>query len=67
MEEIVARKYNLAELLRNPDRPLTKEQYENLDKYLRPTNDDKSAKDVDIGVAVDELIADMDENGSYWW
>jgi hypothetical protein len=60
-------KYNLTELLRNPDLPLTKEQYENLDKYLRPTNDDKSAKDVDIGDAVDELIAEMDENGSYWW
>jgi len=67
MEEIAARKYDMAELLKNPARPLTKEQYENLDKYLRPTNDDKSAKDVDIGGAVDELIAEMDANGSYWW
>jgi hypothetical protein len=67
MEDIVIRKYDVAELLRNPDSPLTKEQYENLDKYLRPTNDDKSAKNVDIGGAVDELIAEMDENGSYWW
>lgn len=67
MEEIVAKKYDLAELLKNPDNPLTKAQYEKLDKYLRPTNDDKSAKDVDIGGAVDELIAEMDANGSYWW
>jgi len=67
MEEIAARKYDMAELLKNPASPLTKEQYENLDKYLRPTNDDKSAKDVDIGGAVDELIAEMDANGSYWW
>jgi len=63
----VARKHDLTELLKNPERPLTKTQYENLDKYLRPTNDDKSAKEIDIGSAVDELIAEMDKNGSYWW
>jgi len=67
MEEVVASKYDLAELFENPDRPLTEAQYENLDRYLRPTNDDKSAKSVDIGSAVDELIAEMDANGSYWW
>jgi hypothetical protein len=63
----MAGQYDLAELLKTPDRPLTKEQYENLDKYLRPTNDDKSARDVNIGEAVDELIAEMDNNGTYWW
>lgn len=63
----MAGQYDLAELLKTPDRPLTKEQYENLSKYLRPTNDDKSARDVNIGEAVDELIAEMDKNGTYWW
>jgi len=63
----MANKYDLREILKNPNKPLTKEQYENWDKYLRPTNDDKSAKDVDIGTAVDEIIAEMDKNKSYCW
>jgi hypothetical protein len=61
-----AQKYDLAELLENPDEPLTREQFENFDEYLRFTNNDKSAKDVDIGDAVDEIIKKIDEKGVCW-
>lgn len=59
-------KYDLAELFKDPDRRLTKDEYEHLDEYLRPTNDDISAKDVDIDEAVGELVTEMNEKGSYW-
>ena len=64
---MTAEKYDLAELLRTPDKPLTKEQYENWHKYLRPINDDVSASDVDIRRGVEEIIAEMDRRGTCCW
>jgi oligoendopeptidase F len=61
-----ATKYDLAELLKNPRKPLTREQFENFDKYLRFTNDDKSAKDVDISDAADDIIERINKNGVCW-
>jgi len=61
------RKYDLKELLENPHRPLTGEQYGNFDKYMAMTNDDKSARDVDIGPAIDELVREINEKKNYWW
>ena len=34
-------KYDLNELLANPNAPLTREQFESFDKYMAMTNDDK--------------------------
>ncbi len=63
----MAEKYDLDELLANPDAPLTREQFENFDKYMAMTNDDKSASDVDIGGAVKEIAVEMNANGICWW
>jgi hypothetical protein len=60
-------KYDLDELLANPDIPLTREQFENFDKYMAMTNDDKPSSDVDITNAVKEIAGDMNANGICWW
>ena len=52
----MAGKYDLDELLKTPDKPLTKDQWNNFDRYMRMTNDDKSAADVDIGPAVKRIV-----------
>ena len=59
--------YDLKELLMSPNRPLTKEQYGDFDKYMAMTSYDKSAKDVDISLAIDELVMEINERKSYWW
>jgi len=58
--------YDLRDLLKTPHEPLTKEQYENFDKYMAMTNDDKSADTVDLMPAVLELTAEMNAKKSYW-
>ncbi|MCL2329657.1 MAG: hypothetical protein FWC39_14260 [Bacteroidetes bacterium] len=58
--------YDLRELLKNPHTPLTKEQYENWDKYLKFTNDDKTAADVDISTGIAERIKEIESSGTYW-
>jgi hypothetical protein len=60
-------KYDLAEALKNHDKPLTKEQFENFDRYMAMTNDDKSADEVDIGPAIEARIREIDKLGTYWW
>ncbi|MCL1945821.1 MAG: hypothetical protein FWF51_01530 [Chitinivibrionia bacterium] len=58
--------YDLGVLLKNPDKPLTKKQYENFHLYMKFTNDDKSAKDVDIGPAINERCKEIDAKKTYW-
>jgi len=60
-------KYDLNELLANPDAPLTREQFENFDRYMAMTNDDKPANDVDITDTVMEIAGEMRANGICWW
>jgi len=60
-------KYDLGELLKNPHKRLTKEQYENWDKYISQGNDDKSADDIDIGDAVEKRCREIQERGTYVW
>ncbi|MCL2181994.1 MAG: hypothetical protein FWB85_00810 [Chitinispirillia bacterium] len=57
-------RYDLKDLLRNPHVPVTREHFE---KCMAMTNDDKSASEVDIGPAIDELVKEINERGSYWW
>jgi len=52
--------YDLAELLKNPTKPLTKEQLEHFDEYMAFRNHDVPASDVDISDAVEDIIANMD-------
>jgi hypothetical protein len=61
------KKYDLDELLKNPNKPLTKSQYENFHKYMRPVNNDKSAKDVDLSKGAEKIIRRIKRNGTYWW
>jgi hypothetical protein len=56
--------YDLKELLKNPDTPLTEEQFENWPKYMAMTNDDKSAAGVDIMPAVLARIREIDKKGT---
>ncbi|MCL2688530.1 MAG: hypothetical protein FWE57_01610 [Chitinispirillia bacterium] len=63
----MTQKYDLKELLKNPDTPLTEEQFENWHKYMAMTNDDKSAADVDIMPGVLERIKEMEEKGTWWF
>jgi hypothetical protein len=58
--------YDLKELLRNPNAPLTKEQYCNFDKYMTFANDDKAACNVDISAVVNERISEIEKTGVYW-
>jgi hypothetical protein len=59
-------KYDLAEALKNHDKPLTKEQFENFDKYMAMTNDDKSADEVDISRSIARRIEEIDRLGTFW-
>jgi hypothetical protein len=59
--------WDFDELLDHPNRPLTKEQWNNFDRFLREPNDDKSAADVDIGPEVEKVIAEIERKKSYWW
>jgi hypothetical protein len=60
-------KYNLDELLETPGKPLTMEQWNNLDLYMRDSNDDKSAAEVDIAPGVERAIAEIRRKKSYWF
>jgi hypothetical protein len=66
-KNLMAGKYDLAELLKSPDTPLTDEQFENWPKYMAMTNDDKSAAEVDIGPAIEARIKEIEEKGTYWF
>ncbi|MCL2182313.1 MAG: hypothetical protein FWB85_02440 [Chitinispirillia bacterium] len=59
--------YDLKELFKNPDAPLTDEQFANWHKYTAMTNDDISAADVDISDAVEARIREIDEKGTVWF
>lgn len=59
--------YDLDDLLAHPDRPLTKEQWNNFDRYMRSPNNDKSAAEVDIAPAVKKAVAEIRSKKSYWW
>jgi len=63
----VEQKYDLTELMANPDKPLTREQYENFDKYMTMAESEKSASEVDITGAVADLIVEMNAKGVCWW
>jgi hypothetical protein len=58
--------YDLAELLKDPEGPLTANQWNNFDRYMRMTNDDKSAADVDIGPAIERRVKEIKEKGTFW-
>jgi len=62
----MTKKYDLDELLKTPNKPLTRDQWNNFDRYMRMTNDDKSAAEVDIGPAVNREIARIKRKGVYW-
>jgi len=53
----VREKYSLEDLLEAPDRPLTPDEWNNFDRYMRMTNGDKSAADVDIGSATKRIVS----------
>lgn len=57
----------LQELLKDPHGLLTAEQWNNFDDYMLPSNDDKSAKDVDISAAVESVIDEINKRDTYWW
>ena len=52
--------YDLAELLKTPKKPLTKEQLEHFDEYMAFKNHDISASEVDISEAAEEIMANFD-------
>jgi hypothetical protein len=62
----MSRKYDLDNLLKTPDRPLTMNQWNNFDRYMRMTNDDKSAADVDIEPAINKIANRIRRNKTYW-
>jgi hypothetical protein len=66
-EAVTPPKYDLEELLKSPRRPLTEEEFDNFDRYMRFSNDDKPASEVDIDDAVDYIVKKIDENGICWW
>jgi len=59
--------YSLADLFKNPDVPLTDEQFENWPKYMAQANCDISASDVDITEAVEARIREIDEKRTVWF
>jgi len=67
LDMIMSEKYDLDELLENPGKPLTDEQFKNWRNYMALTNDDKSASEVDISDRVAELCEEMDRRGTYCW
>jgi hypothetical protein len=59
--------YDLEYLLKNPNTPLTVDQWNNFDDYyMRMINDDKPASEVDIGPGVTRRIKEIQEKGTYW-
>jgi len=64
---LLEKEYDLRELLENPDRPLTKYEWDNFGNlYMRMTNDDKSAADVDIAPEVNRRVEEIKKRGTYW-
>lgn len=62
----MGKEYSLAELFKNPKKPMTKKQWNNFGKmYMGMTNDDKLAADIDIGPAVKRRIQEIREKGTY--
>jgi hypothetical protein len=62
----MGKEYSLAELLKNPQKRLTKYQWNNFGKlYMRMENDDKSADEVDIGAAIKKRIEEIRKKGTY--
>lgn len=57
---MVAQKYDLAELMKNPMKPLTQEQLDHFEEYMAFTNHDVPASEVDISEAVKDIIANLD-------
>jgi hypothetical protein len=57
----------LEELWKNPNSPLTVEEWNNFDKIMRMTNDDKPASEVDIGPGIRKDIREIRRRGTYWW
>jgi len=53
---LLAKKYDLDELLKTPDRPLTRDQWNNFDRCMRMSNDNKSADEVDIEPEVNRVV-----------
>jgi hypothetical protein len=59
--------YSLEYFLKNPNTPLTVDQWNNFDDYyMRMENDDKPADEVDIGPGVERRIKEIDEKGTFW-
>jgi len=52
-------RYSLKDL--PDDRPLTRDEYLNFDRYMTFANHDKSAKEVNISEAISEIVANLDE------
>ena len=50
--------YDLAELLKNPDKPLTPEQLDHWDEYTRPRNEPKPDCGISIEQAIEELLSE---------
>ncbi|MCL2688974.1 MAG: DCN1-like protein [Chitinispirillia bacterium] len=63
---VMSKKYDLDELLETPDKPLTRDQWNNFERYMAMTNDDKPASEVDINAAIKRDIEDMRRKGTYW-
>jgi len=61
----VGKRYDLEDLLKTPDRPLTRGEWNNFDRYMRMTNDDRSAADVDIGPAVKRIVGRIRRRKTY--
>jgi hypothetical protein len=63
---VVPKAYDLNMLLKTPKKRLTRDQWNNFDRYMHMINDDKPASDVDIGPAIKRDIAQIRRKGSYW-
>lgn len=59
---MIEEKYDFDELMKTPDKNLTKEQMRCLEKILGLVNCDISAEKVDISRHTDKLLNDMDKN-----
>ncbi|MDR2694085.1 MAG: hypothetical protein LBB74_07715 [Chitinispirillales bacterium] len=51
---------DLADLLKNPSRPLSQEEEEHFDEYMSFKNHSKSAADVNLTDTVKEVVSDID-------
>jgi hypothetical protein len=66
-EANMSTRYSLAELMKDPHRPLTSDQWNNFDRYMLMENEGRPASDVDITPGVDRAVAEINEKGTYWW